>query len=133
MLCKLQKKNLYFITLLLVSECLYGKGINLSLDDVAMFLYSRGYENATESNEEVDSECIEAVNFLQSQNSKIYNEYVQKYHKLAIEYQFLIDNKKLMKGDTEELYVKTLNMKRDMLCSNAKLEVLSYMKGKVTE
>lgn len=125
-------KGVFLICLSLLSGSIYSKEIELTLDDVAMMMHSRNANMAVPS-KRLDSECIEALNFLGKQNKSKYNEYVQRYHKLANEYQFLNDNIELMKGEAEEVYTKALNVKTDMLCSNVKLEVFSYMRGRVVE
>lgn len=84
----------------------------------------------TELTRDISSGCIEALVFLSEENYSEYKGYIHDYHKIAEGYRFLENNRQFMNKDSIELFVRGLNVKKDILCSRVKFESFQYLKNK---
>lgn len=84
----------------------------------------------TELTRNISSGCIEALVFLSEEDQKKYSDYIDDYHKIAEGYRFLDKNRQFMNKDSIELFVRGLNVKKDVLCSRVKFESFQYLKNK---
>ena len=84
----------------------------------------------TELTRNISSGCIEALVFLSEEDPKKYSDYIDDYHKIAEGYRFLDKNRQFMNKDSIELFVRGLNVKKDVLCSRVKFESFQYLKNK---
>ena len=129
----------YFIIIIL-SICITGcTSYSLKKEDLPEDMFAIIYGSDSIKKYELDQEevtknmnsgCIEALVFLSEEEPNKYIDYINDYHKIAEGYRFLDQNRQFMHKDAIELFVRGLNVKKDVLCSRVKFESFQYLKNK---
>lgn len=121
---------------LVLSSCIAQEPKDISLDDAAIMINNNDVQNDGVVQSQLadvitGARCLEALSFLIKEDPKEYNELADAYHNIAEGYRFLNENSAGMDQDAREMYLMSLSMRRDLLCSKLRFAGFQLIKEKM--